>query len=439
MSQSSIGPATALLFAAIGCGRADFHVLGGDGGASSDATVPMMGSDSGGTMADGGTADAGGTDGGPGFDAGRIDRCDPLSCSGVPGNVCLGDLCVVGAPESIAFAERNACLVARAPGAVHCLGDNDRGQLGDGTLTASPAFVEVREIANAVRVFVGRRHACALTEAGAVLCWGANDAGQAGSTGGDDALAPVMVAGLPDAPDDLALGHDHTCARVGARVYCWGQNDRGQLGRSGSGGASLGSAIATDAAAVVAGDGFTCVLTRSGVVRCTGRNDRGQLGTGAGADRSSFAEVTGAGSDIAQLAAGDAFACVASATSGARCWGANDAGQLGTGTTTSRATPSDVTGLGGRVMLLALGSRHAYAMLETRAAFAWGDGTDGQIFGAFGVTSSPTPMSVPTAVALAFLAGGTTTMIEDSLGTYYVGGLRDEMIGTPPMMMGEEP
>lgn len=84
--------------------------------------------------------------------------------------------------------------------------------------------------ASAIRVVVGREHACALLQTGQVYCWGKNDRGQLGRAGLASAT-PVLVSG-GYVFTTVSAGQDHTCAveaGTGA-VGCWGANESGQLG-----------------------------------------------------------------------------------------------------------------------------------------------------------------------------------------------------------------
>ncbi|HEY8429652.1 MAG TPA: hypothetical protein VIL20_14810, partial [Sandaracinaceae bacterium] len=82
-------------------------------------------------------------------------------------------------------------------------------------------------------IVVGERrggHTCMLDTTGAVWCTGANDRGQLGDGTLSDRDTPVRVEGLPGRAWQLACGGEHTCAVVGGNVYCWGDNSYGQLG-----------------------------------------------------------------------------------------------------------------------------------------------------------------------------------------------------------------
>ncbi|MGZ6095621.1 MAG: hypothetical protein ACXWUG_26505, partial [Polyangiales bacterium] len=79
----------------------------------------------------------------------------------------------------------------------------------------------------------------------------------------------------------------------------------------------------------------TCALTKSGALFCMGRNVEGQLGTGDTGDRSSPTSI-GAGTVWAQATAGRFFQCTRAAEGFVSCTGANESGQLGTGDTDRR-------------------------------------------------------------------------------------------------------
>ncbi len=96
---------------------------------------------------------------------------------------------------------------------------------------------------------------------------------------------------------------------------------------------------------VAAGNGHTCAITSTGGVRCWGHNDQGQLGIGSTTDQSAPSPVPGITGAVS-LTAGHSHTCVVLDTGAARCWGENSSGQLGSGATSMRETsPVAVVGL----------------------------------------------------------------------------------------------
>lgn len=106
-----------------------------------------------------------------------------------------------------------------------------------------------------------------------------------------------------------------------------------------------GHALAANAVAVSAGGEHTCAVTDTGAALCWGHNDNGQLGNGTTTDRLVPSRVLGLGSNVAAIAAGVDHTCALLKTGGVKCWGNNDYGQLGNGTRKNSTTRVDVQGL----------------------------------------------------------------------------------------------
>jgi alpha-tubulin suppressor-like RCC1 family protein len=101
---------------------------------------------------------------------------------------------------------------------------------------------------------------------------------------------------------------------------------------------------------VAAGRKHVCVRNRTEAIECFGANDRGQLGgTPAGGPTEAMTVPLPAAPPAAiatAIAAGADHTCAIVSGGRLRCWGANDAGQLGNGLTTDPGTGSIVTPLG---------------------------------------------------------------------------------------------
>jgi alpha-tubulin suppressor-like RCC1 family protein len=193
---------------------------------------------------------------------------------------------------------------------------------------------------------LGVAHTCALVEGGAVLCWGANGAGQLGDGTHTVRSRPASVV-LPGAATSITAGDRHSCAIVDGRAWCWGWNARGQLGDGVDCAPddedcterSLPVRVALDVRteAIDAGSQHTCAVGE-GRVHCWGANDVGQLGDGT--SRSSARPVRVSGIDDASaLTVGANHACVLRREGAAWCWGRNAQGQLGDGTRRDGAVP----------------------------------------------------------------------------------------------------
>jgi len=112
---------------------------------------------------------------------------------------------------------------------------------------------------------------------------------------------------------------------------------------------------------------------------------------------------------------GDGHACVIDDQGGASCWGANDAGQLGDMSTTSRARGAAVAG-GHTFVAISAGAEHTCAISDRARVHCWGSNSDDQI-GVPGAGPITAPAQVPSiSDALDIAAGRNFTCVRRRLG-----------------------
>ncbi|MCW1933121.1 hypothetical protein OKW52_12860 [Pararhodobacter zhoushanensis] len=92
---------------------------------------------------------------------------------------------------------------------------------------------------------------------------------------------------------------------------------------------------------IEAGGGHSCAVA-DGAVWCWGWNIHGQLGDGTTTDSAVPVAVQGLTGEVVALTLGDLFSCALMADGTANCWGSNDRGQLGVGTTAPSSVPMPV-------------------------------------------------------------------------------------------------
>lgn len=100
--------------------------------------------------------------------------------------------------------------------------------------------------------------------------------------------------------------------------------------------------------------------------------------------------------NIAQIAAGGVHTCALTTAGGVLCWGNNDYGQLGNGSTTLSSVPVAVNGLSSGVSAISAGYNHTCALTTAGGVLFWGDGSAGQL-GTAGIGWSTAPVDVLTA------------------------------------------
>jgi alpha-tubulin suppressor-like RCC1 family protein len=151
---------------------------------------------------------------------------------------------------------------------------------------------------------------------------------------------------------------------------------------------------ATPAAPVIAfsaGPVHSCALLDTGIIRCWGANESGELGNGTTTDSSSPVTVTGI-TTATGITTGSNHSCAVLGDGTVRCWGRNNQGQLGNGTTTNSSTPVTVTGISTAVAVDA-GGDHTCALLGDGTVKCWGRNNQGQL-GNGTTTNSSTPVTV---------------------------------------------
>ena len=258
-------------------------------------------------------------------------------------------------------------------GTAKCWGDNEFGQLGDGTTTDRLTPVGVVGISGALALTAGGNHTCAVMTGGTAKCWGYNEFGQLGDGTTTDRLTPVGVVGISGALA-LTAGYGNTCAVMpGGTAKCWGYNSFGQLGDGTTTDRLTPVEVVgiSGALALTTGSNHTCALMTGGTAKCWGHNSYGRLGDGTTTDRLTPVEVVGI-SGATALTASYSNTCALLSSGNAKCWGYNSSGQLGDGTTTNQSTPADVIGVSGATALVAGVYYHTCALMPGGTAKCWG-------------------------------------------------------------------
>ncbi|WP_055477144.1 protein kinase domain-containing protein [Gordonia sp. HS-NH1] len=344
----------------------------------------------------------------------------------------------------------SSCAVVT--GSVHCWGDNDTGQLGDGTTTPHTRPVPVTGVSNATAVATGGyltgenayvSTACAIA-AGDAYCWGNNHYGEVGNgTSGSTVDAATKVGTISDVKA-ISTGWGTTCAVAGTDAYCWGNNEYGQLGTGGgtdpvSAPTKVpGLGVVTDIATAY---GTTCAVS-DGSAFCWGANDNGQIGDGSTTARSAPVKV-GTLTDVTDIAIGGYheasddddpntntstyFQTTCAVAGGdAWCWGSNAYGQIGDGTSETRQAPVKVSNLSG-VSAISTDWGTTCAVSDDRA-FCWGDDDRSQLGSSGGSVKIPREVSTLTDVTSISTGNGTSCAMS-AASVYCWGFNNDGQIG----------
>lgn len=295
---------------------------------------------------------------------------------------------VAGVPRTggIAAGYLHTCAIVR--GALKCWGNNYSGALGIGTNSGSYAQpMQVLGLTSGITaVAADYLRGCAALGSGGARCWGYNYYGQVGNGNYQDQFRPVTVRRLTERVLQIALGQHHSCALLlGGSVKCWGRGLSGELG-NGTNSDSLWPVQVTGLTRGVkqitaSHQGSMCALLKDGSVKCWGSNSFGQLGTGTLQYSYVPKSVIGLAEPVTALAMGANHTCAALLNGGAMCWGINRDGELGNGKWVNSTVPVRVSNLTETVVAIAAGdyNSHTCVLTNTGAAKCWGHNEQGQL------------------------------------------------------------
>lgn len=325
-----------------------------------------------------------------------VEQNRKVSCwgAGLLGNGIQGDSVTWTTPQAVLGLDSNVNQLARIyllnddgnyincaiqNGGVKCWGDNNFGQLGNGTLISSRVpVVAIPDLSGVtdLSLITGTTNSsvCAVVNGG-IQCWG---------SGYGTSPLQIIAGGSGVTSVEITQSdsgfEDYGCAVVNGGVRCWGINNRGQLGNN-----SVTASPTTPVVPIANGSGVTKVVVRqastcavvNGGLRCWGYNNRGQLGDGTLVQKLVPTQIIPSSSGVTDVALigpsgtnGNATTC-AVVNGGLKCWGSNSFGLVGDGTTINRSLPVDIFPPSSGVTDV-FGSDTAVCAIKNSGLYCWG-------------------------------------------------------------------
>ncbi|MBU1219226.1 hypothetical protein KKF34_00545 [Myxococcota bacterium] len=317
-------------------------------------------------------------------------------------------------PTAVAMPE-DVTFVQIAPGGAHtcaldnnqkiwCWGANNMGQVGNGEggsgeVSLEPTLIAPLDDADFLSVSSGAFHSCGVMTTGGVLCWGGNGQKQISNFSGGFAVTPYQIPGISTSVIVEAGGYFNISTNPSGSMIGWGQNTRGQLGLETPTTVITPNPIMLGNVDIISCGGFhTCIIDTNSLAACWGDNSFGQLGSGLTTPVFSYMPVEldlPSGVTITTIeAGGESHTCALTDDFRIMCWGDNEYGQLGDGYTDDRLSPTFINQeMGLQFISVAPASRSTCTLDSSGHAWCWGDNEFGQL-GINSVSPSLVPVQV---------------------------------------------
>jgi hypothetical protein len=341
-----------------------------------DAGVPDVGG-----PGDGGPVDGGGADV-PAVDAGMGDECTTSDECPCAADTCDGGWCRPARVASVIEAgARHVCAVSG--GQLWCWGESAIGELGAGAYDSFAWDPErIGAASDWTEVSILGQHTCG-THGGTVACWGSNYARQIGVSSAppdQNVEEPRDLPGIAATRTAVGMAHSLVIDDATGVVTAWGANSHHEAGGDDAPEDPLTpTAIPRTWLDVSGGQHFSCGITTEHELLCWGGDFNQILGAGACSTDCGPTPVGGPTAEWAGIEAGIHHACAWDVDGALYCWGSPAGGRLGVGSpapTGSVGTPSRVAGIDAARASV---SRHTCVVDRSGALWCFGPNESGQI------------------------------------------------------------
>lgn len=298
-------------------------------------------------------------------------------------------------------------LAIDSNGKLWAWGLNDHGQLGDGTTTDrhEPTPVINTRLTSAIAIACGYCHNVAIDSNGKLWAWGQNDHGQLGDGTKTERHepTPVVTTSMTSAATSVACGYYHSLViDINHKLWAWGDNGWGQIGVARLSPDNLTPVAVTNtklsfAKVIACGSYHSLAVDNNNKLWAWGNNSDRQLGDGttdvlktlpAAVIDTNLSFATG-------IAGGDNSSFAIDINGHLWSWGSNTSGQLGDGTTSLRSEPTAVINTNlVSVTKVAQAFYTTLAIDNNKKLWGWGLNNYGQV----GNGNINTPILEPTAV-----------------------------------------
>lgn len=267
----------------------------------------------------------------------------------------------------------------RLDGSLWAWGENNHGELGDGTKTNRFSPVHVLPGTTWKSVSAGFRHTVAIKWDGTLWAWGLNNLGQIDGTGGE-VLTPKQVGNASDW-SMISAGSDYTLAiKTDGSLWAWGYNALAGLGDGTLDPKPTPQRVGTDTWKTASAGTHCLGIKTNGTLWAWGPNYVGQLGVG-GTDPKLVPTQAGTATNWQTVSSGAEFSVALTTDGKLYTWGSAEYGKLGDGIPDTeeeyRETPAQIGNESWKTV--SAGDDHVLAIKADGTLWAWGNHREGQL------------------------------------------------------------
>lgn len=166
-------------------------------------------------------------------------------------------------------------------GSLWMCGQNQSGQLGDGTRTIKSKPVKI--MTDVKKVYCGHKNTAIIKKDNSLWVCGLNNYGQIGDGTTTNRYTPVKVA---SDVASLSIGYSHSAiVKKDGSLWTWGYNEYGEIGNNTITACYAPQKIMTGVSSVSLRGWHTVVMKKNGSLQTWGYNRYGQLGDGTTTNR----------------------------------------------------------------------------------------------------------------------------------------------------------
>ena len=314
-------------------------------------------------------------------------------------------------------------IAKKTDGTLWGMGQNDSGQLGDGTTVDKNVITSVGNANDWNVISCGGGSTMSIKTDGSLWGWGTNYFGSIGAGPSFNETSPIQI-GTDTDWQLLSCGGLHAIAlKTNGTLWGWGYNNKGQVGNGTNTDALTPVQIGndTDWQMVAAGRNQSFAIKTDGTLWGWGENELGELGDGTFINRNTPVQI-GTNTDWESVSTLGNHTLAIKTNGTLWSWGDNADGQIGDGTQTLKNYPVQI-GTGTDWQTVSAGGLHSLALKTNGSVWGWGDNNYFFQLGFFSLNDQLVPLQLGTSNDwIGISGGGLHTAMVKSDNTLWVFG-----------------